>query len=289
MEEKQVIVPIVDLRREPKARENESYQEDPLQESQCLYGEVVHVKKTHSGWCFVDVPRQAYFTSRSTWSPYSGWVKEASLGTIKGRDKSVILKKTFSSAKQSFLMGTHFEVEKDLPQSWRVKDSESKGLELSKDSVVSYDALSLMGSDEKRALFIEGARSFLGAPYFWGGLGGSPSKLGIDCSGLVHLSARVLNLELPRNAHHQFLSIRRIDSEAMRAGDLIFLSKGSRPGFVHHVMIYIGNGRLIEATADSGDCREIGVKERLGDDLCDLERGMKSAQGLCVFFGAFLL
>ncbi|MBV8479937.1 MAG: C40 family peptidase, partial [Actinobacteria bacterium] len=43
------------------------------------------------------------------------------------------------------------------------------------------------------------ARTFLGAPYEWGGL----SAAGIDCSGLVHLAYRLAGRVVPRDSWQQ--------------------------------------------------------------------------------------
>src|SRR5207247_1259750 len=46
---------------------------------------------------------------------------------------------------------------------------------------------------------VEEARSYLGAPYEWGGL----TEKGIDCSGLVHMAYRRLGRLVPRDADQQ--------------------------------------------------------------------------------------
>ena len=54
-------------------------------------------------------------------------------------------------------------------------------------------------SDEKMEAIIESAHQLLGVPYFWGGM----SAKGVDCSGLVRISAIMNGVFLPRNASQQ--------------------------------------------------------------------------------------
>ena len=54
-------------------------------------------------------------------------------------------------------------------------------------------------SDEKMEAIIESAHQLLGVPYFWGGM----SAKGVDCSGLVRISAIMNGVLLPRNASQQ--------------------------------------------------------------------------------------
>lgn len=104
------------------------------------------------------------------------------------------------------------------------------------------------------------ARQFLGDGYFWGGRSGH----GPDCSGLVGIACRTHGLDLPRNADDQWrLSPPRRWSD-LRPGDLIFSSKPGRPREIDHVMFYTGGGRLLEATGESGNVREIPFRQKFG-------------------------
>ena len=59
---------------------------------------------------------------------------------------------------------------------------------------------------------MEEARSYLGAPYLWGGM----SERGIDCSGLVHMAWRRLGRLVPRDADQQEEAARSVDEPRLR-------------------------------------------------------------------------
>lgn len=84
------------------------------------------------------------------------------------------------------------------------------------------------------------ARTFLGVPYRWGGT--DPSS-GLDCSGLVQLVYRRLGVDLPRTSQQQQHSGTEVASLSQaRPGDLVFFGEPA-----HHVGIYVGDGRMIDA------------------------------------------
>lgn len=87
------------------------------------------------------------------------------------------------------------------------------------------------------------ARAQLGSPYRWGGDG--PSEGGFDCSGLTQAAYRAAGIQLPRTAQTQYEAtphLRR--GQPLRPGDLLFYG---HPGRLHHVGLYLGNGKMIHA------------------------------------------
>jgi hypothetical protein len=91
------------------------------------------------------------------------------------------------------------------------------------------------------------ARSFLGAPYEWGGL----TEAGIDCSGLVHIAYRLAGREVPRDSWQQEEAGTLV--EALEPGDLVSYG-GER---ADHIAFWLGEDWILHATAREG----LGVVE----------------------------
>ncbi|MGV0923539.1 C40 family peptidase [Empedobacter tilapiae] len=64
------------------------------------------------------------------------------------------------------------------------------------------------------------AKSYLGTPYKYGGV----TNTGFDCSGLVYVSFKELNLDLPRRSSDQAEYGKEINIENVKIGDLIFFN-----------------------------------------------------------------
>jgi peptidoglycan DL-endopeptidase CwlO len=84
------------------------------------------------------------------------------------------------------------------------------------------------------------AKKYLGVNYRWGG---TDPATGLDCSGLTQLVYRQLGITLPRVAADQATTGTRVASMAeAKPGDLVFFGSP-----VHHVGIYVGDGKMLDA------------------------------------------
>jgi gamma-D-glutamyl-L-lysine dipeptidyl-peptidase len=97
------------------------------------------------------------------------------------------------------------------------------------------------------------ARTFVGTPYVWGGLGHD----GIDCSGLVHLAFRTLGVRVPRDAADQAAAA--LPVEDPRPGDLYFFGRYDEA--VSHVG-FVTEGGLLHATESVGVVEQPMPEER---------------------------
>jgi cell wall-associated NlpC family hydrolase len=86
------------------------------------------------------------------------------------------------------------------------------------------------------------AKSLLGTPYVWGGT----SSKGVDCSGLVQLAYAKMGIHLPRTTYDQIKVGQKVGWNNLKPGDLVF-SDFEGTGKPTHVVMYIGNGKVIAA------------------------------------------
>jgi hypothetical protein len=84
----------------------------------------------------------------------------------------------------------------------------------------------------------------VGKPYVWGATG--PDTY--DCSGLIMQAFRVAGINLPRVSRQQFYSGAHVPLAQAQPGDLLFYAADpSDPATIHHVVLYLGDGRMVEA------------------------------------------
>ena len=136
---------------------------------------------------------------------------------------------------------------------------------------------------DPRQEIVTAARRMLGVPYYWGGRSlpdpeaQPPPHRGVDCSGLAGLAYQAAGVTIPRDAHEQWMKARRISREHLQPGDLVFLADPEDAHCITHVMLYAGDGRVIEGPGTGSSVREIPLDEKL-----------KEAAGRRVYYGSYL-
>jgi cell wall-associated NlpC family hydrolase len=87
------------------------------------------------------------------------------------------------------------------------------------------------------------ALTLMGTPYVAGGEGP-----GYDCSGLTKVSWGVAGFYLPHSSRSQYAAVAKVSYSELRPGDLIFWGTGRDASKIYHVAIYIGGGKVAEAS-----------------------------------------
>jgi cell wall-associated NlpC family hydrolase len=275
-----VTAPVADLRREPVDAGLVNVH-DELQETQLLFNELLILKDEEKDWLRVEAVEQW----KSSGEGHIGWVRKHCIERIETPPEyNAIVRSAFI-----FVM--------DTPSSEGVRLfplSLGTRLLLTGVAAKGFSEIALPGGETGWAAgkdlaargkgagrrpataeeIVETARLFLGAPYLWGGrtmpLPGVSARTGVDCSGLVNLSFRVHGIEIPRDAHQQWLSGSPIDAGDMGPGDLVFVSREGEADSINHVMLSLGGENLVEAP-NTGDVVRIRTfPEKFGLDLARL-------------------
>ncbi len=99
--------------------------------------------------------------------------------------------------------------------------------------------------------------SQMGTPYSWGGgKPNGPSRgvdsganiVGYDCSGFTQFSYAGVGVQIPKYSGDQYDTGRKVPTSQAKRGDLLFWG----PGGSQHVAIYLGGGKMLEASGSAG-------------------------------------
>ncbi|MEU7756508.1 C40 family peptidase [Micromonospora sp. NPDC049101] len=124
---------------------------------------------------------------------------------------------------------------------------------------VTNQNVSGMAAHPRAMAAVRYALAQLGDPYKWSEEG--PNQF--DCSGLMWAAYRSPGadyFDLPRVSRDQYAATRgrTVPQSALLPGDLLFFASGSSWTTIHHVAMYIGNGKMVQAPT-TGDVVKISV------------------------------
>lgn len=97
------------------------------------------------------------------------------------------------------------------------------------------------------------AEKYLGTPYCRGG----QSPRCFDCSGFVKYIHAQKGIDLPRTSHEQYKATKKISKSEAVPGDLVFFHY--RNGYVYHVGIYVGDGKVLHSPKRGQDVRIVEI------------------------------
>ena len=296
-----VNVPVTDLRAEPRTSAAAGAH-DPMEETQLLYGEQVRVLKTEDGWTQIQAVEQPELTHANRWQGYPGWVPTSALMMPDPfwSPTMVVTEKWASAWEDSyrlrpsswrFPLGTRLRAVDMGGQVWKVELLDGRTVWVARQAGRSFEELRARSASETRQAIVRAAALFIGDAYYWGGRSPSAARAhavevtGVDCSGLVNLAHRAAGIDIPRDAHEQFLRASPVTT--LQPADLVFLSERDNPSRIVHVMLYAGGGELIEGPGTGAAVRRIAFANRLGRPESALAPGTM-VDGQTVSFGSFI-
>jgi len=108
-------------------------------------------------------------------------------------------------------------------------------------------------TSSKAAAVLRYAYAQLGKPYRYGAAGAQT----FDCSGLTMKAWAAAGVSIGHNAAGQYASTRHVARSALQPGDLVYFGHP-----IHHVGIYIGGGKFIEAPYTGAQIRVSNLSNR---------------------------
>lgn len=215
-------------------------------ETQAVYGSEVKVEKIQGDWAQVTVTHQS--TPRND-AGYPGWIPVTQLSEdlefareSGSRARAVVSAKkttlTGQDGKTPLSFGTELPVLSERGDTVRVLLPGGGGGSLPAADVEVYEPGEKPAKPSGGDL-VDTGRQFLGLKYLWAGV----SAYGFDCSGFTSAVYRSHGVSIPRDASAQILKGQKVSS--LKSGDLLFFRSAS--GTVHHVGMYIGDGKMIHS------------------------------------------
>jgi cell wall-associated NlpC family hydrolase len=110
---------------------------------------------------------------------------------------------------------------------------------------------------------VQRALSQIGVPYVWaGGNAKGPTSGGFDCSGLMVFAFAGIGVNVPHQTQSIWAAFQPAitDRNQAQPGDMLLFTSNSQATGIHHVGLYLGDGRMVHAP-------ETGETVKIADNI----------------------
>jgi cell wall-associated NlpC family hydrolase len=163
---------------------------------------------------------------------------------LKGKEKQIAALQKAEAARQAALLAAARKAAADAAKkAAAAKAAAAAAAKKNKTTTTtgSSGGGSISYNGDKAAQVVDIALKYVGVPYVWGGY----SANGLDCSGLVKFAYSQIGIYLPHSSAMQYSYGVYVPQDQLQPGDLVFFYTP-----IHHVGMYIGGGKMVNATGD---------------------------------------
>ena len=237
-------------------------------QTQALYGQTVTVLEEQGDWVMVAVHEQP--TPKNdlgyvAWMPKIQMVVGNEYAQVKAQNSfAIITKPTAWLYHDEKLQEKHIEISYNtrLPVISQKGDVTLVATPSDGDVWISTEAISVYESEKDipkptEEDLVRTGEQFLSLPYLWAGTSG----FGFDCSGFTYTIYKSHGITIPRDSTVQATHGVFIEKADLAKGDLLFFATNEGKGSVHHVGMYIGDGKMIHAPNNKSPIEIINVFE----------------------------
>lgn len=185
--------------------------------TQLLFNECYTILKQKKDWSYIAIKHDSY----------EGWIPSNQVQLISDQDfEAVPVRYSAPAIYWEFSLSRHLFMGTPIP---------APGDNYHKDKTLdlSLRIIALMRL----------SKEFLNTPYLWGGR----TVAGIDCSGLMQILFRMVDVALPRDAHQQAKVGKAIEWGDHQKGDVAFFANAD--GKVTHVGLIVSTNMILHASA----------------------------------------
>ncbi|MFA5074528.1 MAG: NlpC/P60 family protein [Candidatus Babeliales bacterium] len=299
------------------------------QETQVSFCDAILVEELsdNSEWVKVSVLGQKAWKNNQ-WVSYPGFILKSKLMQVSEFPKyNIVLRNlwaplysnisTESKILKNLQIGTRLEAQKIDDNWWAVFIDKNIVGYLQNTDIYELSNANLESEEILREKIVESAYLFLRSAslYVWGGkspvnyidINFNNQITGLDCSSLTNLCYLSCGLEIPRDAAPQYRAANKLENgRDLKKTDLIFFAQDNQGNRISHVLMYVGDNKVIECTglgfssvsealangfalSDLG-VREIEIKNILKDitNVSQIESGKTLSKfGKIVFLGSY--